>query len=116
QAISEERHRQTDAVREMGAEPGDGTKRGYAIEAEIRKNDGRLGDIKLEVDRNQAQRRHNEERCNDLTIRASAAENEVNQARMRLTALEEELNSNRQLLDSAAAEVAAAQLEFDVAE
>src|SRR5437763_307965 len=35
---------------------------------------------------------------------------------MRLTALEEELNSNRQLLDSAAADAAAAQLEFDVAQ
>src|SRR5437764_1839946 len=100
----------------MEAELGERTQRGYAIESEIRESDGRLGDIKLEVDRNQAQRRHNEERCNDLTIRASAAENEVNQARMRLTALEEELNSNRQLLDSAAADVAAAQLEFDVAQ
>src|SRR5207248_1496219 len=116
QAISEEIHRQTDAVREMEAELGERTQRGYAIESEIRENDGWLGDIKLEVDRNQAQRRHNEERCNDLTIRASAAENEVNQARMRLTALEEELNSNRQLLDSAAADAAAAQLEFDVAQ
>jgi len=116
QAISEEIHRQTDAVREMEAELGERTQRGYAIESEIRENGGRLGDIKLEVDRNQAQRRHNEERCYDLTIRASAAENEVNQARMRLTALEEELDSNRQLLDSAAADVAAAQLEFDVAQ
>src|SRR5437763_14029824 len=116
QAMSEEIHRQTVAVREMEAELGERRQRCYSIEFEIRENDGRLGEIKLEVDRNQAQRRHNEERCNDLTIRASAAENEVNQARMRLTALEEELNSNRQLLDSAAADVAAAQLEFDVAQ
>src|SRR5262249_38096912 len=65
---------------------------------------------------NQAQRRHNEERCNELMIRAAASEAELAQVHRRLTALEGELNSNRQLLDSAAAEVAAAQLELAAAQ
>src|SRR5438552_389932 len=116
QAISEEIHRQADAVREMELELAERTQRGYAIESEIRENSGRLADIKLEADRNQAQRRHNDERCNELTIRASASESELGQTRTRLTALEEELNSNRELLDSAAADVKAAQLEFETAQ
>src|SRR5436309_2874176 len=116
QAISEEIHRQADAVREMELELAERTQRGYAIESEIRENSGRLADIKLEADRNQAQRRHNDERCNELTIRASASESELGQTRMRLGALEDELNSNRQLLDSAAADVKAAQVEFETAQ
>jgi chromosome segregation protein len=116
QVISEEIHRQADAVREMEAELTERTQRGYAIETEIRENSGHLGDLKLEVDRNQAQRRHNDERCTELKIRTSASEGELGQARTRLTALEEELTSNRQLLESAAADVTAAQLELDTAQ
>ena len=101
------------AVQEMEAELGERTQRGYAIEAEIRENAGRLSEIKLEVDRNQAQRRHNDERCSELTIRTASSEAELGQARMRLTSLEEELNTNRQTLDSAAAELAAAQTELE---
>jgi chromosome segregation protein len=115
QAIAQDIHRQSEALREMETELADNTRRGYAIESEIRENSGRLGDIKIEVDRNQAQRRHNEERCNELTIRASASESELVQVRLRLTALEEELTANRQLLESAAADVAAAQLHLDTA-
>src|SRR5438876_2391381 len=115
QTISEDIHRQSDALREMEAELGESTQRGYAIETEIRENGGRLADIKLEVDRNQARRRHNEERCHELTIRASASDTELVQVRERLSVLEDELNSNRQLLDSAAADVAAAQMEWETA-
>jgi chromosome segregation protein len=115
-AITLDIQQQTDALREMEAELGESTQRGYAIEGEIRENGGRLSDIKLEVDRNQAQRRHNEERCNELVIRASASEAELGQVQARLVALEEELNSNRLLLDSAAADVAAAQLDMDAAQ
>src|SRR3954469_11651073 len=68
--VSEEMRVQTDALHEMESELAERTQRGYAIETEIRGNDSRLSDIKLEVDRNQAQRRHNEERCNELTVRA----------------------------------------------
>jgi chromosome segregation protein len=112
-AVAEEMRRQMEAVQEMEVELGERTQRGYGIEAEIRENSGRLSDIKLEVDRNQAQSKHNEERCNELTIRASASEAELAQSRVRLTALEEELNSNRQILESAAADLAAAQQELE---
>jgi chromosome segregation protein len=112
-AIADEMRQQALAVGEMEAELGERRQRGYAIETEMRENGGRLNDLKLEVDRNQAQRRHNEERCNELALRTASSEAELAQARMRLTSLEEELNSNRQVLESAAAELAAAQAELE---
>ena len=111
--VSEEMRVQTDALHEMESELAERTQRGYAIETEIRGNDSRLSDIKLEVDRNQAQRRHNEERCNELTVRAASHQAELEQARLRLSSLEGELNTNRQMLESAAANLAAAQQELD---
>src|SRR5581483_7650409 len=112
-SISDEMRQQGLAVQEMEAELGDRTQRGYAIETEIRENADRLSEIKLEVDRNQAQRRHNEERCNELTARTGSSEGELAQARVRLASLQEELNSNRQVLESAAAQLAAAQAELE---
>jgi len=112
-AVAEEMRRQSESVHEMELELGESTRRGYAIETEIRENGSRLADIKLDVDRNLSQRRHNEERCSELMVRTAGSETELAQARMRLTALEEELNSNRQLLDSAAADLAAAQQELE---
>ena len=50
--------------------------RGYAIESEIRENRERLNQIKLDSDRAIAQRRHNEERCAELTERSAASETE----------------------------------------
>ncbi len=115
-AVSEEMRRQAESVQEMEVELGESTRRGYAIETEIRENGGRLADIKLEVDRNLSQRRHNEERCNELMVRTAGSETELAQARMRLTALEEELKTNRQLLDSAAADLASAQQELEASQ
>src|SRR5437764_10267185 len=112
-SISEQVRLQSEGVREMESELAERTQRGYAIEAEIRENAGRLSDIKLEVDRNQAQRRHNEERCNELVLRSASSESELEQVRARLAALEQELNSNRQILDSAAADLSAAQQELE---
>src|SRR6266852_9229625 len=100
----------------MEAELAERTQRGYAIETEIRENSGRLADLKLEVDRNHSQRRHNEERSNELALRAASSDAELGQARVRLTALEEELNSNRQSLNSAAADLAAAQQELEASQ
>jgi chromosome segregation protein len=115
-SIAEEMRQQSGVVSEMEAELSERTQRGYAIEAEIRENSGRLNEIKIEVDRNHAQRRYNDERCNELTVRAAASESEMTQARMRLTQLEEELNANRQVLDSAAADLAAAQQELEASQ
>ncbi|HEX3102939.1 MAG TPA: chromosome segregation protein SMC, partial [Terriglobales bacterium] len=115
-SLSDEMRQQSSVMQEFEAELSERGQRGYAIETEIRENGGRLSDIKLEVDRNQAQRRHNEERCNELTIRSASSEAELEQGRARLTALEEELNSNRQVLESAAADLALAQQELEASQ
>ena len=60
-----------------------------------------------------AQRRHNEERCEELIVRSASSEAESSKARQRLTALEEEWDSNRQMLESAAADLALAQQELE---
>jgi chromosome segregation protein len=115
-AIAEEMRRQAETVEQMEVELGERTHRGYAIESELRENSARLNDVKLEVDRNQAQRRHNEERSNELSIRAAACDGELAQLRIRLGTLQEELNRNRQILDSAAADLTAAQQELRLGE
>ncbi len=111
-SLSEEMRHRTEAVHQLEAEHGDRTQRGYAIEGEIRENRERLNQIKLESERAQAQRRHNEERCAELVVRSASSEAELAQAQHRLTALEAERDSNRQVLESAAAYVVAAQQEL----
>ncbi|HXR15227.1 MAG TPA: chromosome segregation protein SMC [Terriglobales bacterium] len=111
-ALSEEMRHRTEIVQQLEAEHADRTRRGYAIETEIRENRERLNQIKLESERAHAQRRHNEERCAELLIRSASSEAELAQAQHRLTALEAERESNHQLLQSAAADVAAAQQEL----
>ena len=115
-ALSDEMRQQSSVMQEFEAELAERGQRGYAIEGEIRENDGRLSDIKLEVDRNQAQRRHNEERCNELTVRSASSEAELEQGRSRLTSIEEELKSNRQVLESAATDLALAQHELEASQ
>jgi chromosome segregation protein len=115
-SINHEMRQQNEIVLEMESELAERTQRGYAIESELRENNIRLSDIKLEVDRNQAQRRHNEERCNELVVRAASSDAELDQAQSRLAALEEELNSNLQVLHSAAADLAAAQQELETSQ
>jgi chromosome segregation protein len=111
-AIAKAMRLQSETVERMESELGERTQRGYRIESEIRENSSRLSDIKLEADRNQAERRHNEERSNELTIRTAASEAELTQVRTRLGVLEEELNSNRQILEFAAADLRGAQQEL----
>jgi chromosome segregation protein len=113
-AVADQMRRQSLVVEEMEGELAERRQRGYTIGAEIRENDGRLSDIKLEVDRKQAQRRHNEERSNELTLRTASFEAELAQSHLRLSAFEEELNSNRQILDSAATDLGAAQEELNL--
>ena len=110
--LSEEMRQQTETVQQLEAEHAERTQRGYAIETEIRENRERLNQIKLETDRAHAQRRHNEERCAELVVRAASSEAELAQAQHRLSALEAERESNRQILESAAADLAAAQQEL----
>ncbi len=110
--LSEAMREQTESVQLLEAEHGERMQRGYAIESEIRENRERLNQIKLDSDRAIAQRRHNEERCVELTERSAASDTELGQARLRLTALIAERDSNQQMLDSAASEVSAAQAEL----
>jgi chromosome segregation protein len=115
-ALAEDMQHRTAAVQELETEHSDDTQRGYTIEAELRENRERLSQIAMEIDRAQARRRHNEERCAELVVRSASANAELAQARHRLTSLEAERDSNRQLLDSAAADLAAAQNELELSQ
>src|SRR5438876_5476511 len=68
-SLSEEMRQKSETVQLLEAEHAERTQRGYGIESEIRENSERLNEIKLETDRAQAQRRHNEERCTELVQR-----------------------------------------------
>ncbi len=110
--LAEDMQLRTEAVQQLELEHGESTERGYAIETELRENRDRLSQIELEIDRAQARRRHNDERCAELVVRSAAAEAELLQARNRLTALEAERDSNRDVLMSAAGDLAAARHEL----
>jgi chromosome segregation protein len=112
-SISEDMRRQSEMVQQSESEHAERTQRGYAIETEVRENRDRLSQLKLESDRALAQRRHNEERCEELVERVAASEAELAQAQQRLAALAAERDTNRQILDSAAGDLAAAQQELD---
>jgi chromosome segregation protein len=111
-ALAEDMQHRAESVRQLESEHGVGTERGYTIEAELRDNRDRLSHIDLEIDRARARRQHNEERCAELVVRSASGEAELAQARHRLTALEAERDSNRRVLESAAADLNAAQHEL----
>ncbi|PYX86942.1 MAG: chromosome segregation protein SMC, partial [Acidobacteria bacterium] len=115
-AIAEDMRNQTVAVQELESEHSERTQRGYAIESEGRQNRERMASINLEKDRALAQQKHNEERCQELVVRASNSEAELAQVAYKLTTLQAELESNRQILESAAAELEAAQHEKTLSE
>ena len=108
-SLAEEMQHRTEEVQLLEGEHNERTQRGYSIEAELRENRDRISQIALEIDRAHARRRHNEERCAELLVRSASAEAELAQAQHRLTALESERESNRQILESATADLAAAQ-------
>jgi chromosome segregation protein len=108
-SLAEEIRHRSEAVQQFEAEHNERTQRGYSIETELRENRDRISQITLEIDRAHARRRHNEERCAELLVRSASSEAELAQAQQRVAALEAERESNRQLLESAAADVAAAQ-------
>ena len=108
-SLAEEMQHRSEAVQQLEAEHGERTQRGYSIETELRENRDRISQIAMEIDRAQARRRHNEERCAELMVRAASSDAELAQARHRLTTLESERDSNRQILESAAGDLAAAQ-------
>jgi chromosome segregation protein len=114
--ISEELQQQTEIVQQLEIEHGERTQRSYAVSTETEQNRERLKQITIEMDRALGRRRNNEERCAELVVRTGASEAELAQVRHRLTALESELDSNRQILNSATADLAAAQNDLLVAQ
>jgi chromosome segregation protein len=110
--LAEEMQHRSEAVQQFEGEHNERTQRGYAIETELRENRERISQIALEIDRAHARRRHNEERCAELLVRAASSEAELAQARNRLATLESERESNQQILESAAADVAMAQADL----
>ncbi len=114
--LAEEIRQQTESVQQSEAEHSERTQRGYAIETETRQNRERLNQILIESDRGKARIRTNEERCAELIVRTASAEAEFAQAQTRLAALEEERNGHQQVLDSAVADLAAAQQEYELSQ
>jgi len=114
QQLGEEIRLQSESVQQAEAEHSERTQRGYAIESETRQNRDRLNQIAIEGDRGKARIRTNEERCAELSVRLASAETELAQAQNRLAALEEERDGHQRVLDSAAADLAAAQHEHEL--
>ncbi|MFZ0805402.1 MAG: AAA family ATPase, partial [Candidatus Sulfotelmatobacter sp.] len=110
--LAEEMRHRTEEVGLLEGEHAQGTQRGYSIENELRENRERISQIAMEIDRAQARRKHNQERCAELLVRSASAEAELAQAQHRLSALEAEHEANRQTLESAAADVAGAQADL----
>ena len=115
-ATSDEMREQSGKIQGFEAEQTERRQRGYGIETEMRENRERLSQIKLEADRAQATRRHNDERCREFESRAAAEQADLTQIRTRLAALEAERDANRGVLDSAAADLFAAQQELAASE
>ncbi|MGE5726608.1 MAG: chromosome segregation SMC family protein, partial [Acidobacteriota bacterium] len=110
--IAEEMRYQSEAIQQLEAEQAERSQRGYAIEAEARQNQERVSALVLEGERAEARQRHNQERCAELVERATVCENEAVLTGERLAELELERASHQQVVESAAADVAAAQEEL----
>jgi chromosome segregation protein len=115
-ATSEQMREQNTKIQALEAEQTERRQRGYGIETEMRENRERLSQIQLEADRAQATRRHNDERCREFEARAAAEQAELAQIRTRFSSLEAERDANRGVLDSAAADLFAAQQELAACE
>src|SRR5262249_35853115 len=112
-ALVEQMRQETEGVQQREQQQGELTQRGYAIESEVAASRDRSGAILLEADRAAPQQRHNEERGRELAARAQAAQSDLEHARGQRAALDSELAANTGVLDSAAADVAAAQAEAE---
>jgi chromosome segregation protein len=110
--IGEEMRTKGESIRWMEGEHGERTQRGYAIEREGSENREKLNTIVMEIERANARRRTNEERCAELDARSAGAQAEVGSTEEQLARLQQELESNRGILESANADVAQAQEEL----
>jgi chromosome segregation protein len=110
-SLGEELHTKGEAVHVMEAEHTERTQRGYSIDDEAKQTRNRLGEVNREIDRAHSRTRTNEERVAELVSRSVGSEAEITQTTGQLARLEEELTTNQQVLESAAADVAAAETE-----
>ncbi len=110
--VTEELHAKGEAVQQMEGEHGERTQRGYALEREGQENRERLSMLAMEIDRATARHRTNEERCAELDARSAGAQAEIGNTEEQLAKLQDELEANRATLESANADVAAAQSEL----
>lgn len=101
----------TTAVQQMEQEQSSGTQRGYDLEAAAGAARERAAAIVLEADRAHAQQHHNQERCRELLTRSAETQAELEHTAAHLASLHTELRVNQSVLDSAQAEVSAAQQE-----
>jgi chromosome segregation protein len=111
-ALAEDMQHRSEAVQQLESEHGEATERGYAIETELRENRDRISQLAMEIDRAHARAAITTNAAQSWWFVLLSAEAERAQARHRLTALEAERDSNRQVLESAAADLAAAQHEL----
>jgi len=114
--LGEEIREQTEGVQQSEAEHSERTQRGYAIETEARQNRDRLSQIAMETDRSKARIRTNEERSAELFARMTSSEAELSQANVRRESLDKERAEHLRVLDSAAADLAAAQQELTLSQ
>ena len=111
QQLSEAMRSKSEIVEQLEGAHSERTQRGYALEDEANQNRERISAITLENDRSSARRATNEERCAELLARTVAAEAELTRTVAQLESLTHERETNRAILESAAADVAAAQSE-----
>ena len=112
--LGEEIRELSEGVQQSEAEHSERTQRGYAIETEARQNRDRLSQIAMETDRSKARIKTNEERTAELVTRMASSEAEFGQANQRLGSLEEERAEHIRVLDSASADLSAAQEELEL--
>jgi chromosome segregation protein len=113
-AIGDDIRAKGDAVAAMETEHGERTQRGYAIEREGNENREHLNAVVMDIDRAIARRKTNDERCAELDARSAGAQAELGSTEEQLVRHQEELGANRTILETASADVAAAQDELQL--
>jgi chromosome segregation protein len=107
--IAEEMRKHGESIRDLEAEKGERTQLSLAVESAQREQRDWLADLARQADRTANRQKQNEERCAELDQRAAEARQELGQIEAKAQLLQAECEGNRQVLESAQAEVAAAQ-------
>jgi chromosome segregation protein len=114
--LTNELREKTSAVEALEAEHNERQQSGYALDAQINATREKLNSSVMEIDRSNSRRVTNEERCAELLSRVAGLEGEKVRSEEQLVSLTAEQDNNRQVLESAAADVAAAQADAQSAQ